>query len=222
MEVYMTISKRTNDQINYKNKQKVGADFSHKDLRRSNCYNCNFSQAQFTDVSFRGAQFKACKFNEAKFEGAELVAANFKNSQFKGTKFEQVLFDSVNLENVDFEGATFTEVIFVATDLTKALNIDLSGQGVQVFEQMPLLEVSKELKKAVVAAMTNEYIKYARVLDTKERKVNPISMMLLLQEFDEETLIKGFKCLKKNVDKNFSTLGFVREAIHTYRQEGMI
>lgn len=218
----MTVSKRANDQINYKNKQKVGVDFSHKDLRRSNCYNCNFSESQFTEVSFRGAQFKACKFNDATFTGAELVAANFKNSQFKGAKFENVLFDNVNLENVDFEGATFTQVIFVGTDVTKALNMDLSGQGIQVFEQMPTLDMSKELQKAVVAAMTNEYIKYARVLDTKEGKVSPISMMLLLQEFDEETLIKGLKHLKKSVDQNFSTLGFVREAIRTYSQAEMM
>lgn len=218
----MTTSKRANDQINYKNKQKVGTDFSYKDLRRSNCYNCNFSEAQFNEVSFRGAQFKACKFNEATFVGAELVAANFKNSQFKGAKFEQVIFDSVNLENVDFEGATFKAVIFVNTDVTKALNMDLSGEGVQVFEQMPVLEMSKELQKTVVAAMTNEYIKYARVLDTKEGKVNPISMMLLLQEFEEETLIKGLKHLKKSVNENFSTLGFISEAIRNYSKEGMI
>ncbi|MGL4346028.1 MAG: pentapeptide repeat-containing protein [Cellulosilyticaceae bacterium] len=217
-----TTSKRVNDQINYKSKQKVGVDFSNKDLRRSNCYNCNFSEAIFNDTSFRGAQFKACKFNEARFDGAELVAANFKNSQFKAATFENVLFDSVNLENVDFEGATFKNVIFIATDLTKAINVTLEGEGVQQFEQMPTLEISEALEKAAASAMANEYIKYARVLDTKDGKVSPISMMLLLNQFDEETLIKGLKCLKNRVTKDFSTLKFIVETLKGYQAEGLI
>lgn len=214
----MVTSKRMNNQINYSHKEKVNMDFKSEDLRRSNCFNCDFSGSHFDEVSFRGAQFKACKFTGCTFDAAELVAVNFKNSSFKQVTFENTLFDSVNLEGVNFEGATFKNVIFVATDLTKAVNLELAGQDVKVFDEMPTLNVSKEFEKAAESAMKNEFVKYARVLDTKEGKVSPISMMRLLEEFDEETLIKGLKMMKHGINKDFCTLRTIIEAIKATKQ----
>ncbi len=213
----MITSKRMNNQMNYNHKEKVNMDFTSKDLRRSNCFNCDFSGSHFDYTSFRGAQFKACKFTECTFDAAEIVAVNFKNSSFKEAIFENTLFDSVNLEGVNFEGAIFKNVIFVATDLSKAINLELSGQDIKVFNEMPALNISKELEKAAQAAMKNEFVKYARVLDTKEGQVSPISMMRLLEEFDEETLIKGLKMMKNGIDKDFCTLTTIIEAIKTIK-----
>jgi len=218
----MDISKRANDQINYNNKKKSGSDFMYKDLRRSNCFNSDFSNSNFNHASFRGAQFKACNFFECTFESAEFVATNLKNSRFKQAKFENTIFDAVGLEGVDFEGATFKNVIFVVTDTSKAINLDLSNKEIKVFTEMPELEVSKWLESAVKGAMKNEYIKFARVLDTKEGEVSPISMMILLENFDEETLIKGFGVLKKKIDKDFCTLSYIIQEIQTYKADGLI
>lgn len=209
----MAISKRANDQIKYSNRKKTNTDFKSKDLRRSNCFNTDFSDSHFDEASFRGAQFKACNFSGCTFNGTELVATNFKNSRFKGVQFENTLFDTVNLEGVDFEGATFKNVIFVATDLSKAVNLELTNQDVKVFNEMPELEMGKEVEKAAEAAMKNEFIKFARVLDTKEGKVSPISIMRLLEKFDEETLVKGLKMVKRTIDKDFCTLTTIIEAI---------
>lgn len=216
------ISKRANDQINYNNKKKLGSDFMYKDLRRSNCFNCDFSNSNFNHASFRGAQFKACNFFEGTFEAAEFVTTNLKNSRFKGAQFENTVFDSVNLEGVDFEGATFKNVIFVASDVSKAINLDLSNKEIKVFNERPELEMSNWLESTVKAAMKNEYIKYARVLDTKEGAVNPISVMILLENFDEETLIKGLGVLKKKVNKDFCTLSYIIQEMKTYQAEGLI
>lgn len=214
----MVTSKRMNNQMNYSHKEKVNVDFTSKDLRRSNCFNCDFSGSHFDHTSFRGAQFKACKFTGCTFDAAEFVAVNFKNSSFKQVTFENTLFDSVNLEGVNFEGATFKNVIFVATDLSGAINLELSGQDVKVFDKMPTLDISRELEKAAEAAMKNEFVKYARVLDTREGQVSPISIMRLLEEFDEETLIKGLRMMKNGIDKDFCTLTTIIEAIKTIKQ----
>jgi hypothetical protein len=200
------ISKRANDQIKYNNRNKVASDFKGKDLRRSNCFNCDFSESNFDETSFRGAQFKGCSFTKATFNGAELVAVNFKNASFREVHFENTLFDTANVEGVDFEGATFTNVIFVNTDLSVARNVNLESQDAQVFDVMPELEISKELEKVIQGALKNEFIKFARVLDTKEGAINPISVMRLLQKFDEETLIKGLRVVKKSIDNDFATL----------------
>lgn len=218
----MAESKRINDQISYRNRKKVQQDFEGKDLRRSNCYNCDFTESNFNHVSFRGAQFKSCTFNQSTFDSAEVVAANMKNSRFKGVKFTNTIFDNTNLENADFEGATFENVIFVQTDLSQALHLDLENQDVQVFDERPEIEISERLEKAVKAAMTNEYIKYARVLDTKEGTINAVSMMILLERFSEEALVKGMSMLKKNVKSDFATLSVLFDLLESYEAEGLL
>lgn len=212
------VSKRLNDQIKYSNRKKIGTDFKGKDLRRSNCFSCDFTNSNFDETSFRGAQFKACNFTDCTFNGAELIAVNLKNSRFKNVHFENTIFDAVNLENVDFEGATFKNVIFVATDLSKAVNLELVGESIQVFEEMPLLVLSKELEQAFQTAMKNEFIKYARVLDTKEGKVSSISMMRLLQKFDEEIVVKGLKKSSKIINQNFATLNTIIKEIEVLKE----
>ncbi|MGL4362962.1 MAG: pentapeptide repeat-containing protein [Cellulosilyticaceae bacterium] len=213
----MSESKRANNQISFKNRKKLASDFKGNDLRRSNCFNVDFKASDFSETSFRGAQFKACKFDQCKFDWAECVAVNFKNSQFKNVNFKNTIFDLANLENADFEGATFENVIFVGTDLSLAKNLELAGQSVQVFETIPELEISPLLEKSVKEAMTNPYVKYARVLDTKDGKVNPISIMLLLEKFDEATLSKALQSMKKKIDYDLCTLSTVIKYIETFK-----
>lgn len=209
----MITSKRSNNQISYSHKEKKDMDFTSKDLRRSNCFQCDFSGSHFDQTSFRGAQFKGCKFNGCTFNGAELIAVNFKGSSFKQVAFENTVFDAANLEGANFEGATFKNVIFVGTDLSLALHLELSGQDVKVFDEMPDFEINKKLEKAAAVAMKNEFIKYARVLDTKEGQISPISMMRLLEIFDEPLLIQGLKRVKDEITEDFCTLTTLVEAI---------
>ena len=215
-------SKRTNDKFNYNNIKKTDKNFMYKDLRRSNCYNCDFTGSNFNYTSFRGAQFKSCDFYESTFEYAEFVATNFKKSKFKQAKFENAVFDSVNLEDADFRGAQFKNVIFVSTDISKAINLDLSNSNVKIFDEMPKLEISEELENAAKDAMTNEYVKFARVLDTKTGDVSPISMMILLENFNEKTLIRGLKLVKENIDRDFATLSYITKLIKKYESEGLL
>ncbi|MEG0237883.1 MAG: pentapeptide repeat-containing protein [Romboutsia sp.] len=217
----MTTIKNLNNKINYSNRKKLNNDFSNRDLRRSNCYNSDFSGSNFDNTSLRGAQFKSCTFNECTFEYTEFVATNLKKSRFKNVKFKNTIFDSVNLEGVDFEGSEFENVIFVSCDLSKALNLNLS-ETVKIFEEMPKLDISKELKRAVKIAMRNEYIKAARVLDTKNGTTSPISMMILLEKFDKETVIKGLNILSQNLNEQFCTLSYIIKSLETYKTEGIL
>jgi hypothetical protein len=221
MEEEMDKKKTVNDKFNYNNIKKLNKNFMYKDLRRSNCYNCDFSGSNFNFASFRGAQFKSCNFYEVTFDSAEFVATNLKKSKFKKAKFENTIFDSANLEGVDFNGATFKNVIFVSTDITKAINLNLSDD-VKIFDEMPKLEVSKSLQKAAKSAMNNSFVKSARVLDTKTGAVSPISMMILLENFEEETLIKGLGIIEENLDKDFCTLSYIIKTLQKYQEEGIL
>ncbi|HEY8891853.1 MAG TPA: pentapeptide repeat-containing protein [Clostridium sp.] len=193
----------------YNNIEKIGKNFMYKNLERSNCYNSDFSSSNFNYVNFRGAHFKSCVFFECTFKWAEFIGTNLKDSDFENAIFENAIFDSVNLDGANFKDAEFKNTIFLSTDVTKAINFDIKSSGIKIFNEMPLFEISEELKIAVLNVMKNKYVKAARVLDTKDGGINLINLMVLLENFNEETLIKGLNMLKDELNCEFYTLSYI-------------
>lgn len=193
----------------YNNIEKKDKNFMYKNLRRSNCYNCNFSNSNFNFASFRGAHFKSCDFSKCTFTWAELIGANLKGSNFKNVKFENTVFDGVNLDGADFKDATFKNTIFLLTDTEKAKNLNMNDPEIKVFNEMPQIDISEELRNALVNSMNNEYVKESRVLDTKDGSLNLLNLMILLENFNEETLIKGLNIIENELDKDFCTLSYI-------------
>lgn len=211
-----------NERFNYNNAQKTNKNFMYKDFRRSNCYNCDFSGSNFNFASFRGAHFKGCDFYEGIFESTEFIGANLKKSKFKNAIFSNVIFEAVNLGTVDFKGAKFTNVIFLDCDISKAINIDLKDKEIRIFEEMPKIEISESLKEAIEKALNNEYIKKSRVLDTKEGELNHMSIMRLLEFFEEYELTKGLSKLAEELTQDFCTLSYIVKAIRGYLRDELI
>lgn len=195
--------------FNYENVEKKDKNFMYQNLEKSNCYNCNFSGSNFDYVNFRGAHFKSCSFLKCSFKFAEFIGSNFKKSNFKNAKFENTIFDSVRLDNVDFKDAKFINTIFVATDVSKAKNLDTTNPEIRVYDEMPTLEISEELKNVALNTLNNKYVKNSRVLDTRDGKVNTLSLMILLENFDEETLINGLNFITNELDRDFYTLSYL-------------
>lgn len=83
---------------------------------------------------------------------------------------------------------------------------------------MPEPEISDELKAAVLSAMENKYIKKSRVLDTKDGKINGLSMMILKERYDEETLIAAMLYIKENIDRDFHTLSYISRIIKNFKK----
>ncbi|MGK0468613.1 MAG: hypothetical protein ACJAX4_003952 [Clostridium sp.] len=209
MEVKMAKNRSVKGNFVYNNIEKTGKNFMYKNLERSNCYNSDFSDSNFNFVSFRGAHFKSCIFLECTFKWAEFIGTNLKDSDFEGAIFENAIFDSVNLDGANFEDVEFKNTIFLGTDVTKAKNFDIKNPGVKVLTEMPELEISEDLRFAVVNVMKNKYVKSARVLDTKNGTINVISLMILLKNFDEQTLIKGLNMIHEDLNCDFYTLSYI-------------
>ena len=218
----MAVNKSTNDRFNYNKAQKTNKNFMYKDLRRANCYNSDFSGSNFNYASFRGAHFKSCDFFECSFEWAEFIASNLKKSKFKKTTFKDVVFEAVNLDGADFTGAKFENVIFLDTDISKAVNLKFKDDQVTILEEMPVLEISEKLESAIKLAMTNEFIKKSRVLDTKDGAINAISVMRLLENFKEKALIEGLNIAYDRIDKDFCTLSYIIKSLERYAKEGLL
>jgi len=198
--------RKTGDSIHYSNRKKLNTDFSSKDLKRSNCFNTNFTGSTFKETNLKGSQFKNCNFKDTTFTETEIIASNFKNSRFHNTSFDHVVFDTVNLEGTDFSGASFNQVIFIHTDVSKAVNLDMSSEGIKWYQDEPVLEISDRLKRAIKASKKNEFIKKSGVLDSKTGDINTLSVILLLEEFNEESLIIALAKVKNELNKDFFTL----------------
>ena len=195
--------------FSYNNIEKTGKNFMYKNLERSNCYNCDFSNSKFDYVNFRGAHFKSCVFFQCSFKWTEFIGTNLKGSDFKNSVFENTVFDSVNLDGADFKDAEFINTIFLSTDITNSKNFNANTSGVKIYDEIPQLEINEDLRLAVINVMKNKYVKSSRVLDTKDGGINIINLMILLENFDEETLIKGLNIIKDNLDCDFHTLSYI-------------
>ena len=208
--------------INFKNMQKLNKNFMYNNLRKSNCFDVDFSGSNFDFTSFRGAHFKGCNFFKCSFKAAEFVGTNFKKARFKNAKFEDAIFEGVNLNGADFSGATFKNTVFLNTDVSVANNLNLSNPEITVYETMPELEMSEALRNALIDFMENEYVKNSRVLDTKEGDIHTLNVMRLLNYYDENTLIRGFKIAKPRLDKEFCTLSYIIKVLNTYKEAGFL
>ncbi len=188
---------------------KKNKSFMYQNLQKSKCFNCNFSNGNFNYTCFRGAHMKACNFNGGTFVEAEFIGANLKDSQFKNAVLENVVFEGTKLESVDFKGAVLKNVIFVDTNLEQVLNLNLEDANIKIFTEMPELEVSAELIQAIEGLMQNDFVKRSRVLDTKDKKMNTVSVLRLLDHFEEAVLVERLGLVAPLLDRDFYTLSYL-------------
>ncbi|GEA33385.1 pentapeptide repeat-containing protein [Clostridium diolis] len=205
----MSINRSAPENFYYDNAEKTNKNFIYKNLKRSKCYNCNFSNSNFDFASLRGAHFKKCNFFRCSFKGAEFIGSNLKGCKFREAKFEDTVFEGANLDGVNFEDAKFKNTIFVNCDVTKAKNISEDNKNIRLFDTMPEVEISGELEKLISNVMENEFIKKSRVFDTKDGKINTLSLLILKEKFDESTLLEGLHYIRYEIDRDFYTLSYV-------------
>jgi len=199
--------------INLNHADKKKKSFMYQNLQKSKCYNTDFSSSNFDYTCFRGAHMKSCQFNACTFKGAEFIGANLKDSLFKEAIFEYTVFEGAKLEGVDFKGAKFTHTFIVGSEIDKALNLNITDDGLKIMPEMPVLDIDEKLLLAFEKLMINPYVKKARVLDTKDKTLNTVSVMILLELFSEETLIRTFEELHSHLDRDFYTLSYLIKII---------
>lgn len=199
--------------LNFTNIEKKNKSFMYQNLQKSKCHRSNFSGSNFDYVCFRGAHMKDCAFNECTFKGTEFIGANFKGSSFKKASFEYAVFEGAKLEGVDFKGAKFKKTFFVGTQVESAVNLNLEDPEITVYAEMPELELSDGLRAAIEQLMQNPFVKKARVLDTKDKKMNTLSVLILLDLFGETVLTERLSQLEAHLDRDFYTLSYLIKLI---------
>jgi hypothetical protein len=84
------------------------------------------------------------------------------------------------------------------------------------------LDISKELRSTVENVLKNKYVKHARVLDTKDGGINLLNIIILLENFDEETLIKGLNLIQVQLDREFYTLSYIIRFLKNCESNGTL
>lgn len=193
----------------YNNMDKKNKSFMYQNFQKNDYFNTDFSKSSFDYACFRGAHMKSCTFNGCTFKMAEFMGTNLKDSFFANAIFENTVFEGAKIDGANFKGATFINAIFVDMQTDKALNLDMTAEGIRVFDKMPVIEMSPELRTVVEALMVNPFVKRSRVLDTKDKKMNTISVMLLMERYGEAELITKLNQLSPLLDRDFYTLSYL-------------
>lgn len=199
--------------FNYNNADKKNKSFMYQNLQKSKSYNSDFSNSNFDYVCLRGAHLKSCTFDGCTFKGAEFTGTNLKDSSFKNAIFENTVFEGAKLEGVDFRGAQFKNTFFVASQLEGVKYLDVDQPGITLYNEMPEIQMSEPLKIAVEKLMQNVYVKKSRVLDTKDKTINTVSVLILLDRFGEERLINALGEVENHLDRDFYTLSYIIKII---------
>lgn len=195
--------------LNYNNADKKNKSFMYQNLQKSKSYNSDFSNSNFDYVCLRGAHLKSCIFNGCTFRGAEFTGTNLKDSTFKNAIFENAVFEGAKLEGVDFSGAQFKNSYFVATLMDNVKYLDVDQPGLRIFSEMPEIEMSEPLRSAIEKLMQNVFVKKSRVLDTKDKTMNTVSVMILIDRFGEDRLVKSLEKVEEHLDRDFYTLSYI-------------
>lgn len=205
--------------LNFNNVEKKNKSYMHQNLQKSKCFNCDFSNSNFDNVSFRGAHMKSCNFFGASFKSTEFVGTNLKGSDFRNAVFENAVFEGAKMEEVNFRGASFKNTFFIQTNLDSVKGIDQYNPEIRIYNEMPTVEMSSELTEIIEKLMANEFIKKSRVLDTKDKTINTISVIILLEKFGEEVLLNHLGKIEKHIDRDFYTLSYIMRCIEKVMKE---
>jgi len=204
------IAKHKEDHVPiYNNMDKKNKSFMYQNFQKQDYFNTNFTNGCFDYACFRGAHLKSCTFNACTFKNAEFMGTNLKDSYFVNAVFDHSVFEGAKLDGANFKDAKFIGAIFVDTKTDKAINLDMTQEGIRVFDKMPELEITSTLKSAVETLMQNPFVKRSRVMDTKDKKMNTISVMLMLERYGEDKLISLMGQLEGHIDRDFYTLSYL-------------
>ena len=138
---------------------------------------------------------------------------HYNNIEKKDKNFMYKNFKRSNCYNCNFSHSNFNFATFRGAHF-KTKNFSRELQGIRIFEGMPEINISSELEEALNSLMENKYVKASRIFDTKEGNINTLTLMILKENFNEEELIKGFKEIKSQIDRDFYTISYIIRLIN--------
>ena len=148
------------------------------------------------------------------FQGTEFVGTNVKGSNFKKACFKNAIFNSVVLDKADFDDALFEDTIFLSTGMKNVKHLPENTKGIIILDKMPHENgFSNNLLMEVEQLRFNDIIRRSSVLHLKNKRINTLSLFLLLKQFSEEELFKALPLLPENLTTQFYTVSYLQKLL---------
>lgn len=184
---------------------------------QSNMHNLIFKGAEFENVNYRASTITKCNFRQTSLKGVDFISVNLKNTSFKDAVFKDVIFFGANLKGADFANAEFKNTTFINTNLSNAKNLAIDNVNVTILNTYPDMYLDKKLMDSVVNLSKYDKIFKYHTLHVNKNKLNKWMLYLLLKNYSQYDLTRGFQALSRRRDKrNFYTVYSIKNFLNNY------
>lgn len=169
---------------------------------KANMHMCSGKKRSFENVRFRSSNMTKSKFNGASFKGVDFIFTNLKKSIFRNCFFKDVIFFGSNMKKCKFINSKFQNVYFINIDKSKFIGIDNNEVGTFFINNYPNIKINENLKIALDKITLNNRIFKYNVIHVSKNKPNYWIINMLLKDFSQVELAKGFDKLSTNLKNN--------------------
>ncbi|WP_279211849.1 pentapeptide repeat-containing protein [Delftia acidovorans] len=201
---------KSSNRYSYAGHDSRASKFIHKNFNKTDSYNTNFSGAVFENAAFIGAKFKFCSFYEAVFNSCYIRGALFRGANLQNSVFKKCIISATNFDRCKMKGAKFENCKIIASPKITSANSGIFLSGTEVFLTYPDIgEFNGDLIKAVESLRLNDFIRRSSVLHRKEKKLDTVSLKVLVEDFGEQFLLDKVGELPTLITKEFYTLSYI-------------
>lgn len=202
--------RKSSKRYSYEGHDSRESKFIHKSFNKTDSYNTNFSMAVFENTAFVGAKFKFCSFYGTVFDNCYLRGTLFRGGTLENAVFKNCIISATVFDRPKIKGIKFESCKVLSTTKISRFLLSSSFVDTEIFETYPSAsDFSSELITVVEALRSNDFIRRSSVLHRKEKKLDTISLRVLVEKFGETFLIKNLEKLPELIVKEFYTLSYI-------------
>ncbi len=205
--------------FSYNNKEINGSKYINKDFEKTNSYCSKFIGAQFINTTLRAAKFKYCTFIDCKFINCLIIGTNFKGSKFEKVFFEKCIISSCPMNKTNISDTVVKDCYIIGQKNIKGI----TNNNSTIIDNYPTSDfISNELYSVIESLRSNDIIRRSQILHCKKKKLNTISIKILLEKFTEEELIKYLKELPNSLTTQFYTVSYIEKMLTKIKENDKI
>lgn len=195
----------------YYNHDSRSSNFIHKNFNKTCSYHTNFSHSKFINVSLIGAKFKFSSLFGTVFDNCYIRGTLFKKCNLENCIFRNCIISSINFEQCKGKNCFFENCKILHVGLFQSMKY---SEDTEIFKNYPNINMFKtELRHEVELLRKNRFIRKSSVLHIKKNRIETISLSVLVEIFGENFLIYHLKYIDKLIDREFSSLSYIINAL---------
>jgi len=213
----VTINARNRYAFSYTSHDVRDKKFIFKNFNKSVSFKTNLSNTTFQNTSLVATKFKYCSFYGAMFDGCLIRGTLFRKCNLESVTFKNSMISATIFEKVKFKGCRFINCKIVSSGNIEQLIPSDKLVNTQVLNQYPEDRLfNKTLIEVVEALRQNDFIRKSTVLHRKKKKIDTLSLQVLIEQFGEKFLICHLYDASQLINAPFHTLSYLQNILRKY------